>query len=53
VNSVGIRNELKVHAERERAEKAGRADAIVAAVSLFILAVYAVAAYIDQTGAFK
>jgi hypothetical protein len=52
VNSFGIRNELKAHAERERAEKAGRVDAIVAAVSLFVMAVYAFAAYIDQMGGF-
>jgi hypothetical protein len=52
VNSFGLRNELKARAERERAEKAGRADAIVAAVSLFVMAIYAVATYIDQTGAF-
>lgn len=53
MNSFGIRNELKAHTERELAKKASRADAIVAAVILFVLAVYAVAAYIDQTGAFK
>jgi hypothetical protein len=52
VNSFGIRNELKAHAARGRAEKAERADAIVAAVSLFVVAVYAVAAYLDQAGAF-
>ena len=51
MNSFGIRNELQAHAERELAKKAGRADALIAVVSLFVLAVYAVAAYLDQTGA--
>lgn len=50
MNSFGIRNELKAYAERERAEKAGRADAIVAFVVLLIVAAYALADYLNQPG---
>ena len=47
MNSFGIRNELRAHTERELAKKAARNDAIVAAICIALLAVYAVAQYLD------
>lgn len=51
--AFGIRNELRAQEQQELAKEAARADAIVVAVMLIIVAAYSLAAYLDQIGAFK
>ena len=48
--NFGFQNELQARTEEQLAEDAAFADAIVAVVSLLIVAVYAVASYLDQPG---
>lgn len=49
----GIQNELHAQTQQQLAKDAERADAIVAVVALLIVAVYGLASYLDQLGAFR
>ena len=45
--SFGAQNELRAHTQREQEEEAARMDAYIGIICLIVLAVYAVAAYLD------
>lgn len=51
--NFGIRNELRAHTRRQMEKKAERMYAAIALVCLTLIAVFAVAQYLDQAGAFK
>ena len=48
--NFGFQNELQAQAQEELAKDAGRVDAIVGLVAALIVAVYALASYLDQPG---
>ena len=51
--NFGVRNELRAHTKRQPEKKAERMNAAIALVCLALIAVFAVAQYLDQTGVLK
>ena len=53
MNNFGVRNELRAHIQSQLEKKAERMNAAIALVCLALIAVFAVAQYLDQSGVFK
>lgn len=51
--NFGVRNELRAYTQLQLEKKAERMDAAIALVCMVLIAVFAVAQYLDQAGAIK